>query len=270
MKIAWLLSLLLAATLTAAPLPTYGQAVQGAIYIADTGNHRVVRINDMSGAGWVTLGDQVGFRQFRDARGLFVDARGRIYVADSRNHRIVRIDGKAGSNWIAFGKYGRGRGQFDSPSGIAVDAAGYIYIADTGNYRIVRLDDMAGNGWTTLGTVGIEGPGPNEFFGPDQVFVGRDNRIYVVDGARTRVVRIDDISGSGWTKVMVTGDDLHPLSDVFIDGIGRIYFIDDRCDCIGGLDGIAGTGRVTYGTRGSGIGQFVRPTAIFVDSTWTI
>ncbi|MDI6773257.1 MAG: hypothetical protein QME77_11825 [bacterium] len=50
-------ALVLAAILTTAcGMITLMPSLPGQIYVADQNNHRVVRFNDMSGAGWVTLG----------------------------------------------------------------------------------------------------------------------------------------------------------------------------------------------------------------------
>lgn len=79
-----------------------------------------------------------------------------LYVADTGNHRIDRIDNWTASGWVAkfsaFGSQGSGVGQFNEPMDVEIDAQGRIYIADTHNHRIVRVNDMTGAGWTTLGT----------------------------------------------------------------------------------------------------------------------
>jgi sugar lactone lactonase YvrE len=125
---------------------------QGRIYIADTDNHRVVRINDMSGAGFVSFGSQgSGVGQFNRPEGVAVDALGRIYLTDNENHRIVRINDMSGTGWVTFGSFGGGVGQLNEPHDIAVSAAMRIYVADAGNGRIVRIDDMTGGGWFAFG-----------------------------------------------------------------------------------------------------------------------
>src|SRR3989304_5040117 len=125
------------------------------IYVTDQHNDRVVRIDNLSGAGWTSIGTYGdGPNQFAIPYAIFVDTAGKIYVADSANNRIVRMDDMTGVNWIAFGTYGTGTNQFAHLSGIYVDTAGKIYVADTNNRRIVRMDDMTGTNWTTLGTSG--------------------------------------------------------------------------------------------------------------------
>ncbi len=125
---------------------------RGRIYVADQGNSRVVRMDDMTGKNWIALGrDGAGRRQFSDPFRITVDSAGRIYVADKNNDRIVRFDDMAGTRWVAFGKRGKGRGQLFGPTGIALDADGRIYIADQNNNRVVRIDDMTGKNWTTFG-----------------------------------------------------------------------------------------------------------------------
>ena len=70
----------------------------GRIYVADWGNGRIVRLDDMGGAGWTTfgrLGSGVG--QFMWPRGVFVDGRGRIYVVDTANSRIAQVNDMRGA-----------------------------------------------------------------------------------------------------------------------------------------------------------------------------
>ena len=58
------------------------------IYVADSQNHRIVRLDDMTGTGWLTLGTQgSGDKQFNEPWGPHVDHKGRIYVADYGNNR---------------------------------------------------------------------------------------------------------------------------------------------------------------------------------------
>ena len=56
-----------------------GIYVDGAdrIYVADAGNARIVRMNDMKGAGWMTLGN-TGPHRFMVPVGIYVDGAGQI------------------------------------------------------------------------------------------------------------------------------------------------------------------------------------------------
>ena len=126
----------------------------GRIYITDWTGNRIVRINDMTGAGWTTLGTWgTGVKQFSRPIGISVGPAGRIYVADWGNNRIVRMNDMTGAGWTTLGTAGTGVNQFggsQSAGGIFVDGAGQIYVADS--VRIVRMHDMTGAGWTTLDT----------------------------------------------------------------------------------------------------------------------
>ncbi len=86
------------------------------ILVADTLNHRVVRIDDMSGRGWTTLGRLGrGARQFAFPAGVMLEGAGRIYVLDTRNNRIVRVDDLSGAGWRTLGRRGNGIGEFALP-----------------------------------------------------------------------------------------------------------------------------------------------------------
>src|SRR5438552_2735371 len=172
------------------------------IYVADASNHRIVRMDTMTGAGWTVLGGPSagsGMNQFSSPTGIFVSA-GQIYVADWNNNRIVRMNDMAGTGWTAFGTLGSGMNQFDGPFGVSV-SAGQIYVADRNNNRIVRMNDMTGVGWTEFGTFGN---GPNQFSRPFGIFVSA-GQIFVVDTFNSRIVRMDDMTGAGWTPFGTSG-----------------------------------------------------------------
>ena len=125
----------------------------GRIYVADTYNCRIDRMDDITGANWKTFGTcGSGANQFSTGglADLAVDSLGRIYVADPGNGRMDRFDDMTGTNWTTFGTPGSGTDQLIGAQGVAVDSSNRIYIADAGNRRIVRIDDMAGTNWTTL------------------------------------------------------------------------------------------------------------------------
>src|SRR2546428_2733761 len=123
-----------------------------AIYGADASNHRIVRMDDMTGAGWTPFGTfGSGMNQFRFPSGIYVSAAGQIFVTDAFNHRIVRMDNMTGAGWIVLGgpPAGSGPGQFNGPVGIFV-SAGQIYVAGTNNHLIVQMKTMTGTGRTAL------------------------------------------------------------------------------------------------------------------------
>ena len=244
---------------------------------------RIVQMDDITGAGWTTLGTpgvpgRQGVNQFSQPWGIFVDGADRIYVADNGNWRIVRADDITGTGWTTFGHSGTSTGEFVGPVGISVDGAGRIYILDpVNNWIIARMDDMTGRGWTTLGT---QGTGVKQFGGRDFVswalsgfFVDRTGRIYVADSGNSRIVRVDDITGVGWTTLGTYGTGVNQFSHphgIFVDGAGRIYVADSGNNRIVRVNDMTGTGWKTLGTSGRGANQFSELRGIFVDQTGRI
>ena len=124
----------------------------------DTGNSRLVRIDDMNGTNWTVattgLGSGVGqFAQYSTA--VAFDTFGSIYVADTGNKRIVRMDDLTGNGWTTLTQspvIGGSIFSFASPVGVAVDTAGKIYVADASipTASVIRIDDMSGANWTQV------------------------------------------------------------------------------------------------------------------------
>jgi len=109
----------------------------GVIYIADTGNNRVLAV----GTGYFGSAGS-GDGQFLAPTGLAVDGGGNVYVADQGNGR-VQVFTPAGAFIDAFGAPGPGAGQLASPSGLAYDAGrSRVIVADSGNGRLQALEGV--------------------------------------------------------------------------------------------------------------------------------
>ena len=155
----------------------------GNLYLADTHNHRIRRIDAVTGAITTVAGNGAqGFTGDSNSataarlslpHGLSIDPQGNVNVSDTANHRIRRIDastGKittiAGDGTQAFaGDGGAAIGaSLNSPRSTSLSPTGAVTIADTGNQRIrqiasdTSLQTVAGLGATTPGVLTLSGP----------------------------------------------------------------------------------------------------------------
>ena len=128
----------------------------GALYIADTGNHRVRKleadgtITTVAGtgaAGFNGDGGPATLARLNSPRGVAVAADGTLFIVDRENRRIRMVDAHGTITTVA-GAGGSGfsgdRGQatlatLRAPYGIAVDSRGNLYIADTLNHRVRKV-----------------------------------------------------------------------------------------------------------------------------------
>ncbi len=203
-----------------------------------------------------------------------------IFVTDLKNNRIVRINDMAWTGWITFGSSGKGRNQFSNPTGIAV-TAGRIFVVDSDNHRIVRINDMTGIGWTTFGrrgrgvstSYGYVGTEVNEFYRPRGIAVTATGQIFVTDILTHRIVRINDMTGTGWTTFGSFGkgkNQFNNPSSIAVTPAGQIFVTDAGNARIVRIDDMTGTGWTTFGTDGRGVNQFVNPAGIAVTAAGQI
>lgn len=172
-------------------------APDGAMLLADTGNHRIQRW-DHDGHHTLTIGPTIdddeddeippgaGPGQFCDPMGVTEDNVGRIYVADTGNHR-VQIFERTGRFLRAFGDGGEGRGQLHFPTDVRVGADGTIFVFDLHSRRVQRF---TADGGLIYGVV-LRGEGTDRIVGAvGDIDVGADESLYVPAPAERQILRI--------------------------------------------------------------------------------
>ena len=152
----------------------------GTIYVADTGNHRLLKMNAQGEviAQW-GAGKEAGL--FYYPMSVTIAGNGNIYVADSGNHRIQQFS-KTGE-WInAWGHMGQESGQFFWPSGIA-SYADQLYVADEYNHRIqvFTQDGQWVRSW------GEKGESADQFNQPCDIAIDSEGRVFIADRNHYRV-----------------------------------------------------------------------------------
>lgn len=187
----------------------------GNIYIADTYNSRVRRVDRITGiittvAGKDTTGSSgdgglavMGELYF--PFGVVVDTHQNIFIADTYNNLIRRVDAAAGIITTVAGNGVRGFGgdggpaasaEFYNPCGIIVDTDGSLFIADSTNNRVRKVDGstgiistIAGNGTAFYSGDG----GPATLAGLDSPSsVGKDGNgtLYIADANNNRARKV--------------------------------------------------------------------------------
>jgi sugar lactone lactonase YvrE len=193
----------------------------GDLYIADTFNNRVRKVDHASGAIATIAG--TGEAAFNgdgipavsaalfSPEGLAVDGEGRLYIADMGNDRIRRVDPESGTITTVAGTgdtgfNGDGRPGTETalnfPLSLAYSARRKaLLIADLFNQRIRSLDLASGVVSTVAGTgePGTAGDGglavAAQVHNPEGILVDGDDNLYIADHTNHRVRRVDGASG---------------------------------------------------------------------------
>src|ERR1051326_3854988 len=174
----------------------------GNVYVADTGNSAVRKIDGagtvstVAGDGSIGSNDSPGAR-FDGLVGIAVERQNiYVYLADSGNHRIRRLDVSGTVITVSGAERGfkdgsAAQARCAEPSGIAIDSDGQIIVADTVNSLIRAVDpNLAASGSnqavTTLAGTGIRGltDGTGDiarFFTPRGLAISNSSAIIVAD-----------------------------------------------------------------------------------------
>lgn len=159
----------------------------GKIYVADTGNNRIVRMDDMTGAGFITW--QPNGTTLSQPECVFVDSANVMYITDTNHQRILRVPSISSGSFQEIGTYGQGVGHFFFPHGIFVQN-GRIYVTDPG--RIIAMDNITGANWQELNDANL---GAGVLNAPLGIFVESSGRITVIDSQS--VLSFAGMNGAG-------------------------------------------------------------------------
>ena len=249
----------------------------GNLFIADTGNHRIRRVDATTGvittiagngtSGFSGDGGAATSAQLRGPEGLAVDALGTVFIADTQNQRIRRVDAVTGVITTVAGTGIAGHSgdsgaatsaQLDLPLGVGIDGLGTIYIGDTVSARVRKIDattgiitTVAGNG--TLGFGGDGGVATSaELHSNNGVAVDGLGNLFIADAGNSRIRRVDastsiitTFAGTGAQGYsgdggLATSVHLASPNDVAVDALGNLYIADTANARIQRVDAMTG------------------------------
>ena len=236
---------------------------QGNLYVADTMNHRIRKVDATTGVMTTIVGTgqhrcsgdggPATAAALNEPAALAVDDRGNLYIADQSNNRVRKVDLNTGTITTVAGTGETGytgdgmpatEAGLSGPSGLVLGPDGALYIADTFSGRIRRVDPETG----MIGTVAGDG-GEYRFSGLPNEFSTSLSRPYgiALDGAGNILLTDSDshlirrwdrkkkiitrLAGSG--QAQFGGDGGDPLNGslnypfgVVVDDAGNVYIAD--------------------------------------------
>lgn len=247
----------------------------GNLYIADTMNHRVRRveattgvITTVAGTGQPRYSGDGGpavLAALNEPTGLAVNDKA-LYIADQSSNRVRRVQldtgvitTVAGDGTAAYSGDGVSADQtsLSGPSGVAVSGDGRLYIADTFNSRIRTVDAATGQIATEAGDGGMyryqgpDEPSSQSLSRPTSIAIGQDGKVYMTDSDSHLIRRWDPssktivrLTGTGVAQFAGDGGEalagsLNYPFGVALDAIGTIYVADTFNHRIRALTAIA-------------------------------
>ncbi len=244
------------ATLLASSLSSPGGVAQdasGNVYVADTGNNRIV----VSATTFITAGGILS-----QPRAVAVTPDGALYIADTGNNAIRRVDPVTGAvstfgggTPCALANDALGDGcpgasaRFSAPAGLAADPIGNVYISDTGN-NVIRELTAAGYVYLVAGgasactTTGADtygnGCGPTQaiFKSPTALLLDPSHNLYIADTGNNEVRKItaatnlvSAVAGTGQAGAsgnggLATTAQVNGPTGIALDAAGSLYIAD--------------------------------------------
>ncbi len=167
----------------------------GSIYITDTGNDRIVKLDRelrpvKRTSGWGSARDMMDEpRDLASGDGL------NFFAADYRNGRIVRFDNSLNFLWDF--RLSRLDERFEYPVSLATSSWGEVFVLEETSGEIVSLDQSGGSS----GVMGGFRPGEWNLSGGERLAMSEEGVLYAAGGSR-KGISLFDRYGNFFKKVL--------------------------------------------------------------------
>lgn len=182
----------------------------GSIFVADTFNHRIQKLNADGKfiKMWGIFAQGSDAESMWGPRAIEIDHNGNLLVTDTGNKRVLVFDQDL--NFITqFGGAGFEAGEFDEPVGIAVSPDGKVVVADTWNRRVqIFQADESGLNYTQIGAFDVEAWFGGGIENKPYITVSPQNTIIISDPESGRLLEfaLDGTFLSGWEGLSLSSD----------------------------------------------------------------
>jgi len=182
----------------------------GDLFIADTGNHRVVKI--ASSGNVSTVGSGLNYPQ-----GMAVDGAGNLFIADNNLNQVIEVPVgcTTAACQIAVGVGLR------SQLGVAVDGAGNVFIGDFNDHQVVKVPRGCSSSACQTLVYGGPGSGSN----PVGLAVDATGNLFIADFGLALVVEVPPGCASGSCQIKVGQGWAQPEA-VAVDAAGDVFVAD--------------------------------------------
>ncbi|MCK6603422.1 MAG: T9SS type A sorting domain-containing protein [Ignavibacteriaceae bacterium] len=235
----------------------------GKLYVADRGNHRVLRWNSVNayinGSDAEAVFGQPDFttgtsglaaNKMNNPISVLVDNNGSLWVSEYTNNRVLRFDSAAtklsGAN--ADGVLGQpdfitGTGattqdKLNGPAGIFMDGNGTLWVSNFNNHRVTKYLNAASkpNGAPADGVLGqpdfitsTSGLSATKMNNANGVYMDAQGRLWVSEFTNRRVLRFDDAAnkpnGAAADAVLGQPDFTTNTSNTTQNGFGNVRYV---------------------------------------------
>ncbi len=234
----------------------------GNLFVAETGNHVVRKIDKISGtittvagngvAGYSGDGGLAILASLNMPRSMLPDAAGNLYIADTMNRRVRKVSATglittvAGNGEAGFSEVDENgnplqatAARIGTPRGLAFDSDGNLLISNAGRSRIRKVDLTTGIITTAAGSRGgFDGDGhaplETRFGFTTGLWLDSSNQLLVADNGNSRVRKVDFSLGTVSTLAGGFIGDGNPATSAFVsqpqqsalDVAGNLYIAD--------------------------------------------
>jgi sugar lactone lactonase YvrE len=206
-------------------LPASVSTVDDAVYVVDTGNDRVLKL-DTSGRVMDTFDDAAdGGPALRQPMAIASDGRS-LFVANSLAAEVLVLDLSGRVEKILPLQPSAEYEKQPRPIGVAVTSDGGVVVSDADNHRVIRLDEEGRVLWTA-GT-GTRAGGSDGFNVPGSLALDAADNVYVVDTLNGRVVQLSPEGNfiRQFGRLGNTAGTLSRPKGVAVDAAGRVFVSD--------------------------------------------